>query len=285
MKKHLLKTLFLCLFALVGTTAFAYDCEVDGIYYNLNTTNQTASVTYLSDFNRGRVYSGVVHIPEKVVYDGITYSVTSIGDQAFYGCSSLTAVTIPNSITTIGITAFGACSRLTELAIPNSVTSIGDSAFSGCSGLTELTIPNSVITIGFYAFYDCRRLTELTIPNSVTSIGEYAFENCYNLISVTSLNTTPPTTDYYTFDYNTHYRYATLHVPAGCKKAYAQAEGWKNFLNILEDAVDGIAPVVAGQQAKPAAIYTIDGVKQNATSLRDLPGGIYIVNGKKVVIK
>ena len=108
MKKHLLKTLFVCLFAFAGTTASAYDCEVDGIYYNLNATDQTASVTYW-DLYHNINYRGAVHIPEKLNYDGITYSVTSIGESAFYRCSGLTELTIPNSVTSIGDEAFYGC--------------------------------------------------------------------------------------------------------------------------------------------------------------------------------
>ena len=215
----------------------------------------------------------------------IPNSVTSIGDYAFRDCSGLTELTIPNSVTSIGNKAFRNCSGLTELTIPNSVTSISDEAFYQCSGLTELTIPSSVTSIGDDAFYGCRGLTELTIPSSVTSIGNGAFYGCSGLTEVTSLSTTPPAISSSTFDRYTMMRTATLHVLAGCKEAYAQEWYWRDFLDILEDAVDGIAPVVAGQQAKPAAIYTLDGVKLNATSLRDLPSGVYVINGKKVIVK
>ena len=108
----------------------------------------------------------------------IPNSVTTIGDYAFYDCSSLTSVTIPNSVTTIGDRAFEDCSSLTSLTIPNSVTTIGIYAFENCSSLTSLTIPNSVTTIGSYAFEDCSSLTSVTIPNSVTSIGGFAFSGC-----------------------------------------------------------------------------------------------------------
>ena len=114
----------------------------------------------------------------------IPNSVTSIGDWAFYECSSLTSVTIPNSVTSIGSRAFSGCSGLTSVTIPNSVTSIGSGAFSGCSSLTSVTIPNSVTSIGSSAFSGCSSLTSVTIPNSVTSIEGGAFSRCSSLTSV-----------------------------------------------------------------------------------------------------
>jgi len=118
----------------------------------------------------------------------IEEGVTSIGNNAFRGCTGLTSVTIPNSVTTIGESAFSGCTGLTSVTIPNSVMTIGGGAFFGCTGLTSVTIPNSVTTIGNNAFSGCTGLTSVTIPNSVTTIGESAFSGCTGLTSVTIPN-------------------------------------------------------------------------------------------------
>ena len=98
-----------------------------------------------------------------------------IAGHAFFDCTSLTSVTIPNSVTSIEFNAFRDCKSLTSVTIPNSVTSIGEWAFWGCTSLKSVTIPNSVTSIGGWAFAGCSSLKSVTIPKSVTSIGDGAF--------------------------------------------------------------------------------------------------------------
>ena len=120
------------------------------------------------------------NVKKVVIEDGVT----SIGNSAFFGCSSLTSVTIPDSVTSIGNVAFCNCSSLTSITISDSVTSIEESTFYGCSSLTSITIPSSVTSIGDHAFCNCSSLTSITISDSVTSIGNDAFYGCSNLKTI-----------------------------------------------------------------------------------------------------
>ena len=200
-------TLVLVLIATV-TNLLAYDFQSGDLYYNITSdvAPYTVEVTY-EEFSSDN-YSSLTTatIPASVTYNGITYSVTSIGDRAFRDCTSLTSITIPNSVTSIGEFAFSSCSALTSITIPNSVTSIGDDAFDYCSSLpvennlryadtylveavdktlSTYSIKEGTKWIGNDAFYYCSSLTSITIPNSVTSIGWSAFSRCSALTSVT----------------------------------------------------------------------------------------------------
>ena len=153
---------------------YSYDGRYEGLYYNVTDTGEI-EITGCYEYVRK------VNIPIEI--DG--KSVTSIGSSAFYDCTSLTEITIPDSVTSIGSSAFYDCTSLTEITIPDSVTSIGWRAFSYCTSLTEITIPDSVTSIRECAFYDCTSLTKITIPDSVTSIGQYAFCGCTSLTEIT----------------------------------------------------------------------------------------------------
>ena len=111
MKQTTFTLLLTMLMSMVGLHAYASDIEVDGIYYNFNANTKTAEVTFKGElsYSYDNEYTGAVVIPSEVTYGGEKYSVTSIGTYAFYHCSGLTSVTIPNSVTSIGTSAFEGC--------------------------------------------------------------------------------------------------------------------------------------------------------------------------------
>ena len=164
----------------INGTDLKFIREMAGCDYNKETTDGKLSILDLSE---AKIVAGG---SAYVSYYGDRYtSNDKIGDNAFYGCSGLTSITLPSGVTWIGGYAFDGCSGLTSLTIPSGVTGIGDNAFDGCSGLTSLTIPSSVTWIGSNAFYGCSGLTSLTIPFSVTWIGCNAFSGCSGLTSIT----------------------------------------------------------------------------------------------------
>lgn len=179
------------LMSMIGVRAFAHDFEVandDGVtIYYVKTSDTEVAVSFRGDYRwyYSDRYTGYVNIPEIVYYDGVTYNVTSIGESAFYNCSNLTWITIPNSVTTIEDRAFSNCTGLTYIVIPEYVTTIGYYAFSGTS-LTAVTIPNRVTSLKSWAFQDCTNLTSVTIPNTLdgNSMSYDTFEGCTNLTQV-----------------------------------------------------------------------------------------------------
>ena len=227
-RKNIFKSLLALTLALIMVLGVAPISELAGIDFASLFAPKAEAATYdiytyvVSSDNKVTITdckesaSGAITIPSEI--DG--KPVTSIGNGAFWGCTGLTSITIPNSVTSIGGEAFRGCTGLTSITIPNSVTSIGDLAFEDCTGLTSInvasdnnyyssnngvlfnkkktalirypegksqtsyTIPNSVTRIGYGAFRGCTGLTSITIPNSVTSIASWAFDGCTGLTSI-----------------------------------------------------------------------------------------------------
>ena len=174
-----LKSLFATVSVLFCSIAVsANPIEIGGIWYNLQ--DSQAEVT--SGDTR---YSYTVVIPSSVVYDGMEFSVTSIGAAAFKGCSGLAAVVIPASVKTIGANAFAGCNRISSITIPQGVEEIGRSAFANCSNLSRVDLPEGITEIKESTFSLCGNLASIDIPKGCTSIGEGAFSQCSKLSSIT----------------------------------------------------------------------------------------------------
>ena len=247
---------------------------------------EAAAVTSLENVFKNK---SITSFNELKYFTGLT----SVGYEAFEGCSGLTSITIPNSVTSIGSGAFWACSSLTSITMGNGVTSIGVSAFSVCTSLTSIDIPNSVTNIGSTVFFGCSGLTSITIPNSVTSIGSNAFYGCTGLNDVYNEATTPQdlSSNPY-FNYTT----ATLHVPAGTKELYQAADYWKNFTNIVEMSIEPIVDETVIEFDDKDYIVDNTPVDLNNTVINDMyismdnksdvnnPDGFYDSTDKCIVI-
>ena len=264
MKKRLTLFSMLLLFTM---TAMAQTL-VDGIYYNLNGSDNTAGVT------SGTEYSGDIVIPASISVDGVDYSVTAIGVDAFKYCSGLTSIEMPNSVTSIESASFAYCTSLDSIYIPSQVSEIGSWVFAhcdslsiiivapdnsifdsrdNCNGIIETNtntfilgcktskIPDSITGIADYAFDDCSLLTTLTIPGSVSYIGSYAFYKCSSLTTLTIESMFPPSVGTAAFNYCNSL--ITICVPVGAAEAYNVAP-WNTY-NIVEQ-VEIINPMLVG---------------------------------------
>ena len=230
----------------------------------------------------------------KLTDEGVL-TITGTGKMKNYSGSSrlwsayknvIKQVIIDDGVTTIGYSAFYRCSSLTSVTIPISVTEIGVGAFSGCSSLTSVTIPNSVTEIGVGAFSYCSSLTSVTIPSSVTTIWHSAFYGCKNIKQITSEAVTPPGCYRYAFK-GINRRECKLIVPKNSIDAYKKAKGWNKFF-LIEGSTTGIINNIYNK-IDNVDVYTIDGIKRlskaSVNEINALPKGVYIVNGKKIVIK
>ncbi len=221
------KQLFFIMMVIIPIVSRAYDAMINGYYYNLNSEEKTAVLTYYHQnySDNAHAYTGIINIPSEITYNGEKYKVTSIDSYTFNGCRSVTSVIIPSSVTRIGDGVFNLCSNLSHIRIPSSVMEIGNRIFNesdrnilwvdimdlaawcnikqnrGFNYYTpfyhlclngvevkDLVIPDDITSLGNHAFSYCESLNSVTIPVSINKISDYAFADCKNLTSITIPN-------------------------------------------------------------------------------------------------
>ncbi len=179
-----IKTIAIIIATFVSINTFAYDFQVNGIYYKI-TSDSTVSVTYggSGGYDSGNFYSGNIIIPSTVLYNSVTYTVTEIANNAFYK-QNVDTVELANSITKIGEQAFES-SSVSRVFFSNNLQSIGRDAFRQCESLDEVILPNSLTLLGDAAFSGCSSLKNtIIIPQGITKIESYVFSKCYSLSKI-----------------------------------------------------------------------------------------------------
>jgi hypothetical protein len=216
---------------------YGYDFQIDGVYYGINSYSNTVEVSaYALKTDTTTLYSAFstlenITIPPMVTYQGVDYTVNSIGPAAFYRWN-IDDITLPNTIQSIGKYAFYDVNNLKHINFSEGVTSIGQMAFAYCNNMQKVIIPNSVKSIDYAAFYGCTALDTLILGAGVEQIGDYAFNSSENLEIVLSFPLIPPVITESVFA-NAAYNNAKLYAAVSALPAYQAAVGWRNFNHIV----------------------------------------------------
>ena len=245
----------------VEGTVRQYYSLFSSYYYYIPSSLRTVEITNATQLSYGAFYNCSM-LTDIILPDGVT----SISKNAFTNCRSLTSITIPDGVTSIGERACSCCISLTSITIPDSVTSIGDDAFIGCSSLTSITIPDGVTSIGEFAFSRCSSLTIITIPDGVTSIGYYTFYNCISLESITINN---PECEIFDSE-STFYTGATIYGYEG-STAQAYAEKYGREFVVLECEHDYIETVITPATCTETGIKTLICADCRETYTEEIP--------------
>lgn len=261
---------------------------IDGINYIFDNEKATAVVTYdkQTDLDNYKDLTAVT-IPPVVEYDGKEYDVVGIGDDAFNYCWAIKSVELPETIDSIGNLAFGYCASLRSVNIPENTLSIGNEAFTGCSALASVVLNEKLTSIGDYAFFGCTGMAAIQIPSTVQTIGDNAFMGIHWMTDVYANGLTPHSAPETAFSTNA-YKNATLHVPVGTRELYEAHPTWSRFDIIKDDFVTNAIEEIMPDADNNIEVYTIDGVKLNIATREDLntlAKGVYIVNGKKFLVR
>ncbi|WP_288280791.1 leucine-rich repeat domain-containing protein [uncultured Prevotella sp.] len=256
--KHLFKFYFVTMLALLtSTNMFAFDCEVDGIYYNRLSSDEF-EVTYGDN-----KYTGNIVIPETVTYRDKVFKIVQISSRAFAGCTSLTSVSIPQSVTSFSQFCFDGCSNLSSITIPQNVTKLGEGSFKGCSKLSFISLPQGITTIESETFYGCSSLNSIILPEGITSIQSRAFQNCSSLSSIDLPNSL---TEIKTYAFYACNSLTSISLP----------QGLKSILRYAFAGCSSLTSIIIPNQVSEIYEHTFDGCTSLASVV--LPEGLQTIN-------
>lgn len=156
--------------------------NVNGLTYLITSLDDSSGTVELTGYSTEP--SGTLNIPQCIEHNNAVYNITSIGEDAFDFCTTITSVIIPDGVTIIKEFAFGQCWSITSVTIPETVVTIYDRAFLRCSKIKSISLPRTLKNIGASAFLGCNSLTEVSIHSGITSIGNQAFSECKSLVNI-----------------------------------------------------------------------------------------------------
>ena len=226
------KLLLMLIGLLLPMSVIAYDCCINGIYYNLDISGGQAEVTCLHSKGlevTNRPYTGDIVIPKAISYGKKMYTVTAIGDEAFNYCTRLTSVELPNTILSIGQYAFDDCWKLEAINIPNSLKTIKSFAFRNCSSLLSIKLTENVTDIRDFAF-NKSGIVSIVLPEGLERIAHHLFEDCYNLEEVSI----PKSVKYIGISSLSGTKITTLSIPENVTSIYEHAfSGCRSLKSIV----------------------------------------------------
>ena len=270
----------------IGNYAF-FDCP------NLNTVILSKAIDKVEPFaftdNTGNTIISFINVTDDNEYfrseDGILFSKDMTKLVRYPEGKEGSTYNIPETVTRIADNAFLKCTALSSITVPADATSIGNGAFNGCSSITSISLPDMVTSIGEETFAGCSRLRIVELGRSVTTIGTDAFKDCTKMRQIYCRSQEPPVCGNSALDGIDTWD-CTLFVPEGAEALYKAADQWKEFFFIEE--ITGIdAPKVDKSGNATFDIYDMSGrmVRKGATTTDGLKPGLYIINGRKVLVE
>ena len=277
----------LCPMLANGETITYYNNEnpddiLNSSQFEIDSYLETATLTKFQDW----YYDENVVIPETFEYGGTTYTITAIGEEAFYSeyddYDDILTLTIPETVTTIGVKAFSNLKALEAIRLPQELKEIAPDTFSDCISLEEINFPEGLETLNEYACYNCTSLKSVSFGSKIKNISYLVFvRTCLQSISIDA--TTPPEIESGTLNSPniTRTELIKVHIPAGTKALYEEA--WKTELNAIEFIEsEGIPSGIAMESAKTLQIRSNSGELIATVADADSEIAIYSISGVKI---